>query len=511
MPVIVPRARSWLFAARNASLARNAVVQRSGPRPAAALAVPLAAAVLAGVPAASAAGGGAVSAVPGAPAAGVWGRAVKVPGLAALSTGGQAEVASVSCASAGSCAAGGYFIGTDGEQGFVVREKGGRWGRAVEVPGLAALNAGRLARVLSVSCGAAGSCAAGGYYTDRHFDGQGFVAVERDGVWGRAAEVPALAALNTGGDAEVLSVSCGSAGSCAAGGYYSDARGGSGFVAVERNGVWGRAVEVPGLAALNTGRDAQVVSVSCASAGNCAAGGYYLSGHDRGFVVSERHGGWGRAIEVPGLGALNKKWDAGVDSVSCASPGNCATAGHYTAHQHLEVFVADERNGLWGKAIKVPGLAALNTGGFAIANSVSCASPGTCAAGGLYSDRRENDQGFVAVERHGRWRQAIEVPGLGALNKGGDAEVNAVSCASPGNCAAGGDYGDRHHLGQGFVAVERNGRWRQVIEVPGLGALNKGGAGVKSVSCAPAGTCAAGGYYTDRRDHSQGFVVSQTG
>jgi hypothetical protein len=62
------------------------------------------------------------------------------------------------------------------------------------------------------------------------------------------------------------------------------------------------------------------------------------------------------------------------------------------------------------------------------------------------------------------------------------------------------------------VAVEREGRWRTAVEVPGLGALNTGGyAVVASVSCAPAGTCSAGGNYTDRHDHSQGFVVSQTG
>ena len=81
----------------------------------------------------------------------------------------------------------------------------------------------------------------------------------------------------------------------------------------------------------------------------------------------------------------------------------------------------------------------------------------------------------MAVERNGRWGTAIEVPGLGALNTGGYAEVNSVSCASAGNCAAGGDYTDRHGDQQGFVAVERNGVWGKAIEVPGLGALNKGG------------------------------------
>ncbi len=48
------------------------------------------------------------------------------------------------------------------------------WGRAIEVPGLAALNKGN-AYVNSVSCGSAGNCAAGGYYVDRHHHSQVFV------------------------------------------------------------------------------------------------------------------------------------------------------------------------------------------------------------------------------------------------------------------------------------------------------------------------------------------------
>src|SRR5215467_14073889 len=315
------------------------------------------------------------------------------------------------------------------------------------------------------------------------------------GSWGRAIEVPGLGALNTGGLAEVMSVSCGSAGNCAAGGFYFTRKAGHGFVAVERDGVWGKAAEVPGLAALNTGRDAEVFSVSCASAGNCVAGGKYVGGsHLHGFVAGERNGVWGKAAEVPGLAALDGGGDATVLSVSCASAGNCAAGGSYHIDHHHQGFVADERNGRWGTAIAVPGLAALNTGGQAIVNTVSCAKAGSCAAGGAYLRRHFHSRAFVAVEQNGVWRQAIAVPGLRALNTGGLAGVNSVSCASAGNCAAGGGY-NRRGL-QGFVAVERNGRWGTAIEVPGLAALNTGGnARVQSVSCAPTGTCAAGGDY----------------
>src|SRR5260221_10209344 len=42
----------------------------------------------------------------------------------------------------------------------------------------------------------------------------------------------------------------------------------------------------------------------------------------------------------------------------------------------------------------------------------------------------------------GTWRAAIEVPGTGGLNKGGNAAVKSGSCASAGNCVAGGGDAD---------------------------------------------------------------------
>jgi hypothetical protein len=115
----------------------------------------------------------------------------------------------------------------------------------------------------------------------------------------------------------------------------------------------------------------------------------------------------------------------------------------------------------------------------------------------------------VVSERNGHWRQAIEVPGLAALNNGGSAGVSSVSCPSAGNCGAGGNYVDRHRE-LVFVVSERNGVWRHAIRVPGIRDLGKGGAQLFSVSCASAGNCATGGSYADRSGHYnrlQGFVT----
>src|SRR5215470_13113987 len=109
----------------------------------------------------------------------------------------------------------------------------------------------------------------------------------------------------------------------------------------------------------------------------------------------------------------------------------------------------------------------LVAGAAAVWGAGPAAVPGTAAAWAVPAA-----QG--AVPAASSWGRAIEVPGLGALNDGGRAQVLQVSCASAGNCAAGGYYRDRHGHGQGFVVSEKTGLWGRAIEVPGLGALNKG-------------------------------------
>jgi hypothetical protein len=153
---------------------------------------------------------------------------------------------------------------------------------------------------------------------------------------------------------------------------------------------------------------------------------------------------------VPGLKALDGGNGTEVDTVSCVSAGNCAAAGTY-AYPYTAGFEVSEKDGVWGKATDA-GL----SGRIAGVSTVSCGSPGNCAAGGAYSDDTGGiDHGWVAAERNGRWDQPIQVPGLRALNKGGEAGVNSVSCPPTGRCAAGGAYTDGHRHQQGFVAVEK--------------------------------------------------------
>jgi hypothetical protein len=378
---------------------------------------------------------------------GKWHSAKQVPGITALGrVGTVADVQSLSCASAGNCAVTGYYyVGPydNNTESYVASETNGTWGAAQEIAGGLPTNSD--AQIQSVSCGAPGDCSAGGAYYPAGGGGgpvQAFVVSETGGTWGTAEEVPGTAALNAGDNAQVNSVSCSSAGNCSAGGYYaSSTRSQQAFVVSETGGTWGMAQEVPGTATLNSGDSAQLVSVSCSSAGNCSAGGDYATSAPslQAFVVKQTDGTWSTARQVPGLAALNTGDQAQFVSVSCSSAGNCSAGGYYydTSSTHNEPFVVNQTHGTWGKAQEVPGIAALYPTSDTFFSSVSCAAAGDCSAVGSYSPASLDSQMWVVSETGGTWGPAEAAPGTG-----GGAFAGSVSCASATRCVAGGSNPD---------------------------------------------------------------------
>src|SRR5579859_8114958 len=146
-------------------------------------------------------------------------RPVRLP---AVASGGLILVLALAVAALPSPARG-AAAGTPAAAGARAAASGGTWSTAEEVPGTAALNKGGFAEITSVSCARAGDCSAGGFYQDASRLFQAFVAGEARGVWGKAQQVPGTAALNKGGGAQITSVSCPRAGDCSAGGFYRDA------------------------------------------------------------------------------------------------------------------------------------------------------------------------------------------------------------------------------------------------------------------------------------------------
>jgi Big-like domain-containing protein len=411
----------------------------------------------------------------------------------------------MSCASPGNCSAGGSYSNTTGfTYVFVVSEVNGTWGTAEEIPGTAALDQEGDAAVTSMSCTSPGNCSAGGRYLDSQW--HAFVVDQVNGTWDTAEEVPGT----TSG--QLLSLSCSSGGNCTAGGFTTGSGEDATFAVSEVNGTWGTAETVPG-----TSGGGEVLSVSCPSADFCIAGGdmFVLNSGDEAFTAEETGGTWGAAQEVPGTGALNEGGNAGMTSVSCASAGNCSAGGYYRdSTGNDQVFVDSEGSDTWGTAEEIPGSGALNQGGAATVTSMSCPSAGNCAAGGYYTGRpgttnggdiNAGEQAFVVSEANGTWGTTEEVPGTASLNLGQEAQVTSVSCGSVSSCSAGGYYEDSSYNAHAFLVDESNGTWGTEIDVPGTTSGQTG-----AVSCPSAGNCAAGGTYSSDTVSGEAFVISQT-
>jgi hypothetical protein len=358
---------------------------------------------------------------------GKWATAESVPGTTGLDVSW-----SVSCAAPGACGAVGNHAGTV----YVAVEKDGVWQRAESVPGLASLDKGRGAVANALSCGAVGSCAAGGSYAAGAHDTEAFVVAERQGVWATAERLPGLSALNKGGYASVSALSCASAGDCSAGGLYTDgSRAQQAFVVSQTAYNWGTATNLPGLRSMNKGAYALVSALSCTSPLDCSAGGIYTDGKydDTAFAASRTSGKWQSSFALGAINGLASAPSVGVDQISCSSAGNCAAGGFYTdTDDRQQAFVVTETRGKWSAGAEVRGTKAANTGRSALVSSVSCRSTGNCTAGGLYTLASGSSVVFTVSEVNGAWGSAKVVRGVGNYDS-----LYSVSCAAPASCLAG--------------------------------------------------------------------------
>lgn len=459
-----------------------------------------------------------------ASAPGTWHKAINVPGLAALKSTQSSGVGPVSCGAAGDClVAGGLSDGSP----FLVSQVRSKWGQARLVFGLAGLNTGHSAGINSVSCTSPGNCTIGGAYEDKSHLNHAWVASQVRGKWGRARQLPGMAALFKGKGSSLQSISCISIGNCSAEGSYADAKGQPmPFVVSEVKGTWHAVQAVAGVAALATAGSAGLASLSCRSAGNCSAGGNYRDGHltQDTFVVSEVHGQWGQAEPVPGMKALNTGGYSSVNSLSCGAPGDCLVGGIYTdTVGNRFTWVASQVNGTWDTAAQLPGMVKLAQFGDGEVDTVACGSAGNCVAGGIAGvnngfDYNGGGQAFVDSQTNGVWGNPEVIPGSAKLNSGGDGGTVTLSCPRAGACTAAGYYG----VGQSdqkvynlelFVDSQNAGKWGTAEEIPGTGALNSGHEGsMGGLSCPAQDQCTVTGVYTTKKNDlvAHAFLASQS-
>lgn len=379
----------------------------------------------------------------------------------------------------------------------------GTWGVPRPVPGMKA----DPSFGLWLACPSAGDCVLAADAPGRGEAHQIMVARLAHGSWSRARAVPGLAALRPGQWGLVSSLACGAAGWCALAGQTEkpeDFGGGQPFVATEHNGAWSRAQAVPGLAGLTQGWSAGVDAVSCDPQGTCTAAGDYRDHavhNDEPYVTTERSGRWGRAHPVTGSTSLGA---SEITALSCTAPGDCSAAGTEGSNDTgtpVQMFTVTETGGTWQKATQLRGTITLKYPvDEANITALTCTAPGQCTALGAYATNADSEdsvpvQGvpFEAVQAHGTWTAIRAIRGLPASAV---AWVSSVSCASAGNCAAGGYWltndGSEYNLSSNhaFLATETRGAWT-AQRVPGLSAMHSSDSAIHLVSCRPRRGCTA--------------------
>ena len=374
----------------------------------------------------------------------------------------------------------------------------------------------------ALSCASAGNCSAGGAYSDGAGKVDGLVLNEVKGVWKAPTRLLPPAQANADPSLTINSLSCASAGNCAAVGSFEDAHStGQSFVASEVGGVWKRAQELalPSGASTTT-QNSEVHSVDCWSPGNCSAIGSYVddtqpSGHAEGLEVNEVRGVWGRAqaTKVPANANVNPY--VAINQVACTNAGNCVAVGSYIRDDNAtEGLLITEVQGAWQSATEVvlPGNA--NAYPSAGLGEVTCVTTNNCTAIGTYTNAAGDVEGMVVSETRATWARglAMTMPSGAAVNPhtffygyGG------LTCPSMGNCSAGGQYLVGTSTYEGFFINEVNGSWLAATEMalPAGAQMAGRNGGVVAVSCRSVGNCSAGAAYLDGSSEYQALVVNE--
>ena len=254
----------------------------------------------------------------------------RTPNPSGTNPTGLSYLGGVSCASATACFAVGYSGNSFGTAGAPVtaRWDGTRW--AIQrTPRPAGASAGFLS---GVSCGSPTSCTAVGFFINRA--GAGVTLAERwDGTSWSIERTPNPEGATA---TQLVSVSCTSPSLCTAVGFFTDVTGIEVMVAERRNGVgWVIQRTRYPAGALSV----ELVFVSCASARSCTAVGYYSNASGYDVRLTERWDGTAWSIQrIPNpAGATSTQ----LLAVSCESSARCVAVGGFTNGAGTGVTLAE--------------------------------------------------------------------------------------------------------------------------------------------------------------------------
>jgi hypothetical protein len=365
-----------------------------------------------------------------------------------------------------------------------------------------------------VSCASATACTAVGYYLDA--SGAGFTLAE---IWNGTKWAIEPTPNPTGAFGSYLdAVSCTSATTCTAVGYYGNASSTEVTLAEAWDGTTWVIKHTPNPTGKLLG--SSLNSVSCTSASTCTAVGASVSDTALAAFAETWNGTkWtieptassGNSLSSAGkyliLGANRNgtKWtvepianpigetDGVLKGVSCDSGIACTAVG---SSDNAKTGVGSTLVGVWNGAkwtlettpnpVGTPG---------AYLTGVSCTSVTACTAVGYYWNSKDVE---VALAENWNGKKWTIEPTPDPSNSLG-AYLDAVSCISASACTAVGKYSTAEIPRAGAALVESwNGTTWKIEPTPRTGAVNSF---LNGVSCASATACTAVGSVSDERTY----------
>ncbi len=249
----------------------------------------------------------------------------------------------------------------------------------------------------------------------------------------------------------------------------------------------------------NCGFDAPCRAVSCPTASFCVAVGQYkdAGGFLQPVVDTFSNGAWS---SQEGALPADSATDTSVTnpngylySVSCASPSSCVAVGQYTTTGGTTAAYITTLAGTTWSAAAAP-LPSDSSGGTSLLFGVSCATPGNCAASGQYNSTGGN-AGLLETLANGTWTATrAPVPANAATGSSFTVDIQVV-CGSASSCVAVGSYEIQGGGGGPLVNTWNGSAWTG-IEAPMPSDATAGGGGqLTAVSCASPSSCVGVGLY----------------
>ena len=261
----------------------------------------------------------------------------------------------------------------------------------------------------------------------------------------------------------------------------------------------------------------ELVSMSCATPGNCVAVGKLVSTTTTGIAVSavvavQSGGTWGspmRLVNFPSDAATGQDAGSSLESVACTSATSCIAVGDYLtavggdAAMVVPLAISGAAStAAPAVAVTLPADKAGNQN--ARLNGVACSPSGACTAVGYYVDTTSTLRAMTAVAGDaGAWVATQVTPPSAA---DGQIQLNAISCPASGACEAVGSYAHSNNLHPWAVTVT-DGTATSPADVslpvdftprPGDGGSSTSpntDQGLMTISCPSAGACVAAGLY----------------